>query len=250
MNAGIDFIALYRELGIQPECSPDEFKRAYRKRVSELHPDRFGDGTDSEEALKTLNSAYAVALDFHRMHGRFPGAAPPPRDGNASTRTVASVPRPEAIGQEATRREPAREDEPPPHRSSAWMRLLLLSLLIVFVASQLELCNGDDTASGEEASQRPHATTTRPQPIARLQLGMLPGEVMSILGVPTETSEHGELWMYGPSWVRVSCGQVADWYSSPLKPLAASRAHPGPDDAREGYGPRVGCGTRTGYAPD
>ena len=43
MSAQIDFLALYRELGIDPTCSPEAFKHAYRRRVSELHPDRGSD---------------------------------------------------------------------------------------------------------------------------------------------------------------------------------------------------------------
>ena len=39
----VDFHSLYSELRVQPDCSLDDFKRAYRRRVAELHPDRHGD---------------------------------------------------------------------------------------------------------------------------------------------------------------------------------------------------------------
>ena len=75
MSAQIDFLALYRELGIDPDCAPEALKRAYRRRVSELHPDRSGEGVAGEEALKSLNLGYAAALEFFHVHGRFPGAS-------------------------------------------------------------------------------------------------------------------------------------------------------------------------------
>lgn len=78
MSAQIDFLALYRELGIDPTCSPEAFKHAYRRRVSELHPDRGSEGHAGEEALKVLNLGYAAALEFFQAHGRFPGAPPAP----------------------------------------------------------------------------------------------------------------------------------------------------------------------------
>src|SRR3546814_4196936 len=71
-----DFIVLYRELGVDPDCSVDGLRLAYRRRVADLHPDRGGDSDEDE--LKSLNQRYAAALDFHRHYGRLPGAPPAP----------------------------------------------------------------------------------------------------------------------------------------------------------------------------
>lgn len=83
-----DFSLLYSELGLQPDCSIDEFKRAYRRRIAELHPDR-GESQDTDKLLSGLLAVSSSALRFHRRHGRLPGQLPqapepPPLRADAS----------------------------------------------------------------------------------------------------------------------------------------------------------------------
>ena len=228
-----DFIAFYRELGVEPECTPDELKRAYRKRVSGLHPDRVGDRGGGEEALKALNLGYAAVLEFHRAHGRFPGAAMP-RTAPATRSIVPGM----QYG-------PPEPGDAPRARHPRWLLLALVLVVVVLVASRLM---HDDTRAAEATPVAPPATpvpTTAPHvsrpPAPSLQVGMSRGEVLAILGAPVETHEDGRQWLYGPSWVRVICGQLSDWYSSPLKPLGGSRTRPGPADIRPEYQPRTVC---------
>jgi DnaJ-class molecular chaperone len=53
----------YRILGVSPEATSEELKRAYRKRAFELHPDRNGGTREAEQAFKELTEAYAVLGD-------------------------------------------------------------------------------------------------------------------------------------------------------------------------------------------
>lgn len=53
---------LYQILGVAPDASEDEIKRAYRRRAREAHPDRGGD----EEAFKEITRAYQVLSDPQR----------------------------------------------------------------------------------------------------------------------------------------------------------------------------------------
>src|SRR6185312_12423263 len=72
-----DFLDLYKILGLQPGCGLDEFKHAYRRRVSVLHPDRRDNDTHhvvAAERLQRLTALYGMAMEFHREHGRLPGA--------------------------------------------------------------------------------------------------------------------------------------------------------------------------------
>jgi hypothetical protein len=77
MTGKTDFVFLYEQLGLAPGCTHAELRRAYRRRVAELHPDRRGAQADAGDAarLQELTSAYAEATQFHRRHGRLPGAA-------------------------------------------------------------------------------------------------------------------------------------------------------------------------------
>src|SRR5690606_12926058 len=69
-----DFTRLYAQLRVAPGCGLAAFKQAYRRRVADLHPDRPAVRPRDPDVLKALNLGYAAALDFHRAHGRLPGA--------------------------------------------------------------------------------------------------------------------------------------------------------------------------------
>lgn len=74
-----DFSFLYSELNLPPDCSLEEFKCAYVRRIGELHPDRSGVDPSSPEVqtlLPELISMYVAVNRFHRRYGRMPGGSP------------------------------------------------------------------------------------------------------------------------------------------------------------------------------
>lgn len=197
-----------RRLGLAPGALPDALKPAWRRAVSQLHPDRHGEQADRE--LADVNAAFQRLQAFLRQHGRLPGAL----DQNRPTAA------------------PARRAAP---------RWVLAAIGVA--AAALVLWPQADPAAGDPATMDPAAidSANRATPDAidvptpgggaaleagattigarakRIELGLSPAEVERLAGPPMFRSR--ERWEYGPSEIRFTEGRVSGWYSSPLRPL-------------------------------
>ncbi|WP_449429521.1 J domain-containing protein [Rhodanobacter umsongensis] len=220
MGRETDFLDLYRILGLNPGCGLAEFKHAYRRRVSVLHPDRRSGNSRNNviaaERLQHLTALYGAAIEFERQHGRLPGAArvQPPQD-------VAV--RPPTFQRSAT---------PPPSRRLRWLLVALVaaaSLAWLLWNSEGSLRNGEPGSVASESqplspangTAGERATTASP---SMLELGMDIDAVRAIQGDPV--IDGADQWEYGPSWIRFENGKVVDWYSSPLNPLRTTTMQP------------------------
>jgi hypothetical protein len=218
-----DFLRLYQELGLAPGASVDELRRAYRRRVSELHPDRIGQiytatVPGAAERLQQITALYGAATQFHRQHGRLPGSvAPHPRvaAGSEHAPSVAEVAR-------------AR-------RSSYLLWLLAGTALIGWLIwmppwSDDSGADGGDSITFSEPVPRAQpaapAVASSPQHAQSLKVGMPADEVLAMQGEPLSRDETR--WDYGPSWISFERGKVTDWYSSTLRPLRFATRHPPP----------------------
>lgn len=214
MAGDTDFIALYQALGLDPDCSPEAFRQAYRKRVGLLHPDRPGESARSTRELQRLNALYTAAIEFQRRHGRLPGAsqapAVPPSSGpSPSSRPSAAV-----------------EVEPRPKRG---LPIALLGLILAGLWLFATFAPGEPAAPSPMVAAEPSAAHSPTEPASLhatriIALGATAQQVREIHGDPVSGWE--QRWEYGPSWIAFRCGVVVDWYSSPLRPLKVASEHP------------------------
>ena len=223
MAGNNDFLALYQELGLRADCTLEEFKLAYRKRVGVLHPDRAGGEAVAMQGLPRLNALYTRAMEFHRRHGRLPGAAQPATPAATAPRVP---PRPAA---------PATST--PASASTTSKRSNRLPVLLVLVAALVAVwlwanpVEPESEPAGVPVTQpaRARAAPVRPVVEQTFELGSPAQRVRALHGAPVSGWEQH--WDYGPSWVEFRCGVVTGWYSSPLRPLrVASSAPPASTD--------------------
>lgn len=58
---------LYTRLGVTPNATPEEIRKAYRRGALREHPDRNpGNGREAEERFKKLNQAYEILSDDNK----------------------------------------------------------------------------------------------------------------------------------------------------------------------------------------
>jgi hypothetical protein len=219
-----DFAALYRELGIDPGCSLVELRRAWRRRVSKLHPDQGGDAEDTGR-LQDLNRLYDAATDFHARYGRMPGAPPPGQLAAIADETPKSA---------SWRRADLVQHETPAAGFGRISRYFIVVTLIAIAVLAWRVADRTDTVETESPAagdadggyrdeQLAAASAAQAVPVAQaLTPGMAKHTVRDILGEPLDM--HAMRWSYGPSWVDFRCDRVVGWYSSPLRPLPVSVA--------------------------
>ena len=222
MSDDHDFAALYRELGIDASCGPEEFRRAYRRRVARLHPDQGGDADDVAR-LQWLNHMVDAALAFHQRYGRLPGAPHAPSPGAAA--------RPGARHPEAPM--PPRDPAPASGfgRPSRWFVAVAMVGIGVLM---WRIVDHDRLRTDLSDHARTGIDATPPERrVATITAGMGSQTVLELQGEPHEM--QGQRWRYGPSWIEFRCGQVVDWYSSPLAPLPVDSPRAAPDAVAAAY---------------
>jgi hypothetical protein len=209
----VDFSQLYSQLGLEPGCTLEQLRHAYRKRVAELHPDRQASTEDRDGGIElaSLITLYKMAMQFHDMHGRLPGSMTSDPGG----------PRQEAS---AAHRRPAHTASTRPSSPGAgnanaipgshWWLLLLVATLICYLIFSVppEAREARPATTSQRVPET--AVPARGEAMTLIHRGMDEQGVLAIQGQPTLIRE--DVWEYGPSWLRFEKGRVVEWHSSPL----------------------------------
>ena len=226
-----DFLDLYRRLGLNPGCGLDELKQAYRRHVAALHPDRqAGRPADARMAsrLQRLNAQYGAAMDFHRRYGRLPGAPQSSPFGATSgsrdlSGTVREMPDPFAARRTSTTPDATLHGEPSSGGRRSHARLAVLLVIVALGTlgwamheASLSSSDGSDDDTTVQAGAGSVSHDAAAEGVV-LHVGMSADDVRSVEGEPLAV--HGDLWEYGPSWIRFDRDEVVEWHSSPLHPL-------------------------------
>lgn len=256
-----DFLDLYGKLRLQPDCSLADFKQAYRRHVSQWHPDRRSRGEHADAVaarrLQRLMAQYAAAMEFHKRHGRLPGArvAPAPAAAPSSApggsfapsgsvaHSGSFAPCGSALARDdelenapvifdaevaGIAGKPAPTDEPGAPsavragnqaRKMAWLATFVVAGVLVWTVIP------DPDRVDPAVEGVPAITAEVAEPAiegAMLAAGMKEEDVIAVEGEPTLRGP--DRWQYGPSWVRFEGGSVVEWYSSPLRALHVREA--------------------------
>jgi len=148
-----DFLDLYGKLRLEPSCTLAEFKQAYRRHVAAWHPDRRrGNRADALAAarLQRLTAQYSAAMEFHRRHGRLPGAVSPPRVAVAAIADPVAPFRgdtPVASASVSPDTDERFEDTPVHAWRTRWLWLAALVIVAVIAWSLIPVGSEDDEAS-------------------------------------------------------------------------------------------------------
>lgn len=205
MNSAPDYLADYACLGCAPDCGSEALERAWRRAISEAHPDR-SRAPDAAERMHQLTTAYRRLRAFEHSHGRLPGRA-----------------------RERIER-PAHHPDPAAYPAPTARRRWWLSIPVALAVGGVILLPQHDPslpASDVAPSALPASATLAGEsaaPAALIRLGDRAERVVALAGAPILVA--GDVWEYGPSHVRLRAERVIDWYSSPMKPLPVPSERP------------------------
>lgn len=156
-----DFLDLYGKLRLEPNCSLAEFKQAYRRHVAAWHPDRRrGSRADALAAarLQRLTAQYGAAMEFHRRHGRLPGAVSSPRVSVVvpSTETVeyaeGEMPATPASASTSFDGQGRFEESPVRAWRTRWLWLAALVVVAVIAWSLIPVGGAEDDESSADST--------------------------------------------------------------------------------------------------
>lgn len=219
----------YRILDVDPACSWDELRRAYKLQIQKWHPDRFADKTAEKDAaddkIKRITAAHQQLVAYYRRHGKLP----PPETEPAPQK----LPRPDRVRPNAAASsdwpKQTAKNEPKSNILPIMGGILLIAVLFWFNSPNNELSSPKSVRkepaktaiqkdlSNEEYPLHEQTVTaeipTAPKDEKFVTYGSSIGEVISIQGPPSQS--EGDIWYYGDSELYFKDGVVIGWKHMP-----------------------------------
>ena len=236
MKQHYTYAECYRILDVNPVCSRDELRRAYKLQIHHWHPDKFADKSaeknTADDKIKCITTAHQQLVIYYREHGKLPL----PETADAPRK----LPQPEVkerkrapinhSTQHSTRHSTQRSRQPPrPANKSSGIAPILGAMIVVVVlvwfyapSEQLEPGLKQVKPLTVSNSNKAETLSIAAQPVLAQQLVTAPvvaeefitygssiGEVISIQGTPTST--EGDTWYYAESELHFEAGKVVSW---------------------------------------
>ncbi|MDQ1363867.1 MAG: hypothetical protein QG652_1729 [Pseudomonadota bacterium] len=216
----------YRILDVNPACSWDELRRAYKHQIQKWHPDRFADKTAEKEAaddkIKRITAAHQQLVAYYRQHGKLPAPETEP--------VPQKLPQPDVVHVHAAtspvRSRPAAKIQKKSGVMPVVGGLIIIGILFWLYTQSDDLIDSEYTSnkpnkssvqtknSGYEEGQYEQAgengsITVEPVTGKFITYGSSIGEVISIQGPPDK--DEGDIWYYGDSELYFEKGKVTGW---------------------------------------
>lgn len=242
----INYDRNYRVLGVEPGCSWEELRSAYRRMVRAWHPDhRPAPGESdqpSNDTIKEITHAFRSLSDYRRRHGYLPAPAADHERAAHDNPPDAGSPNIAAAGPDPLSPSPAHSDPwtgvPRTVRRSPSSTVTGYTIAGAIVVMGYVVLGGlwSDEWSPDNVAQAPpsnadeRANTSARGMHTRLKaayfgIGSGISDVYAIQGDPTHVTS--DTWSYGASKIYFANDRVTAWESHPSFPLKAD-AYPSP----------------------
>ena len=261
MKQRYSFDDCYKILLINPECSWEELRRAYKLQIKRWHPDRYDINSPekqiAEDKVKYITAAYKQLFEYHRIHGTLPV---PARNNGQRQDEFHSNPKFD-IGE--NHQTSQNDTSNITSRSNPNLRFIIIFIIICSFIYATFIQHSDDNIS--QLSQKPspiankstniqntnkedilfrkeNASILTPEKLNNSSISIDPSQkaiiakekkednayftygssIGDVINIQgTPTRVEGETWFYGESEVHFSNGTVLNWKRVSGSPLKA-----------------------------
>lgn len=224
----------YKILDIDPACSWDELRRAYKLQIQKWHPDKFAENSAENDAandkIKRITTAHQQLVAYYRRHGKLPAPETEP--------TSRRLPFPNGMHPATAGTSTVNNQRTPvvsKKKSSLFpviSGMMVIGLLFWYYSpterkaprKSIEKVNTNtgiikpeatnlQSQYNQSASQNEPHKDTGSQSDKFITYGSTLGEVISIQGAPSR--DEGNTWYYDDSELYFENGIVIGWKHMP-----------------------------------